>query len=101
MTKIFGFDKNHVEKARKLALANYTEERSIVTALPKIDAISDEAFDDFATNGLGVTMFDGDRMLGFLCSEGSWANAFDSMAKGIFVPIHAHGAVSEKRNSIY
>jgi len=101
MTKIFGFDTSHIEKARELALACYSEERSVVTPLPKVDSIPDEAFKDFAANGLGVTMFDGDRMLGFLCSEGFWDNAFDSTAKGIFVPIHAHGAVSEKRNSIY
>ncbi|MCL2388313.1 MAG: GNAT family N-acetyltransferase [Defluviitaleaceae bacterium] len=101
MTTILGFDKNHIEKARELALASYNEERSVVTALPQIDAISEDAFTDFTGNGLGVAMLNGDKLLGFMCCEGSWENAFDSTATGVFVPLHAHGAIPENRGGIY
>ena len=101
MTTILGFNKNHIEQARELALANYNEERSVVTDLPKIDTIPAEVYEDFADNGLGVAMFDGDKLLGFLCCYDPWDNAFDSNARGTFVPIHAHGAVFENRSSIY
>lgn len=101
MIRILGFDKSNIAQARKLALANYNEEKSIVTALPQVDTIPDEAFEDFIENGLGVAMFDDDNMLGFLCAEGPWNNAFNSAAKGIFVPIHAHGVVPENREGIY
>jgi len=101
MIEILSFNRNHIKQARELALANYNEERAVVTALPQVDTIPDEAFEDFIDNGLGVAMLDGDRMLGFICAEGPWDNAFSSTAKGIFVPIHAHGIVPENRESIY
>jgi len=50
MTTILGFDKTHIEQARELTLANYNEERSIVMALPQIDAIPVEEFDDLIMN---------------------------------------------------
>lgn len=101
MTTILGFNKNHIEKARELTLANYNEERSFVTALPQMDVIPTDDFNGFADNGLGVVMFDGEKMLGFLCCYDPWDNAFDSMAKGTFTPTHAHGAISINRGMIY
>jgi len=99
--KILGFDKSHVENAMALALANYNEERRIVTALPQISTIPHNAFEGFIDNGLGVAMFDGDKMLGFLCCGNPRENAFGSTAKGAFVPCHGHGAITENRESIY
>jgi len=101
MTTILGFNKTHIEQARELILANYNEERSIVIDLPQIDAIPVKEFDDFTDNELGVAMFDGEKMLGFLCCYNPWDNAFDSTAKGTFAPTHAHGAISENRAVIY
>ncbi|MCL2407827.1 MAG: hypothetical protein FWC95_07850 [Defluviitaleaceae bacterium] len=67
MTTILGFNKNPIEKARELALANYNEERSFVTALPQMDVIPTDDFNGFTDNGLGVVMFEGEKMLAFLC----------------------------------
>ena len=99
MPEILIFDKSHVEKAKKLAIMNYNLERAIVPALPQIHNIPDLA--SSAENGLGVAMFDGDEMLGFLCCHKPWDNAFNSTARGTFVPLYAHGAVRENREMIY
>jgi GNAT superfamily N-acetyltransferase len=101
--KILDFDKNHMESAIEIALMNYNEERSVVTELPLFNEIPDlENFKkQFADNGLGVAMFDGDKMLGFLCCYKPWDNAFDSTARGTFSPLQANGAVSENRAVIY
>lgn len=40
-------------------------------------------------------MFDGDEMFGFLCCYKPWDNAFNSMVKDTFTPIHAHGAITD------
>ena len=101
MTQIIKFSKNHIRQARELVLANYNEERAIVTALPQFDTIPDEAFKEFTDNGLGVTMLDGSRMLGFLCCDNPWDDAFGSVAKGTFVPDYGHGAIAENRGMIY
>lgn len=99
MLKIFDFEKNHIEKAQKIAMMNYDEERTVVTELPSISDIYD--LECFADNGLGVVIQDGGEMLGFLCCYEPWDNAFDSKARGTFSPIHAHGAVSKNRDVIY
>ena len=99
MTEIFCFNKKHIEKAKELALMNYNSERAIVRVLPQIHTLPN--IESFAENGLGVVMFDGEKMLGFLCCYEPWDNAFDSMARGTFTPIHAHGAVSENKGMIY
>jgi GNAT superfamily N-acetyltransferase len=99
MTNILSFNKNHIEKAKEIALMNYNSERDIVMALPQIHTLPN--IESFADNGLGVAMFDGGKMLGFLCCYELWDNAFDSTAKGTFTPIHAHGAVSDNKDMIY
>jgi len=99
MLKIKDFDKSHIEEAKKLALMNYDEERSAVNELPQIDNFPD--LKCFADNGLGVSVFDGNNMIGYLCCHDPHDNAFNSMAKGVFSPIYGHGAVSNNRNMIY
>ena len=99
MTKILAFDRSHIERAKELAKMNYNEERVAVAILPQIDTLPD--LGQFADNGLGVSLFDGDNMLGFLCCLSPWNNAYNSMAKGTFTPIHAHGAIFENRERIY
>ncbi len=97
--KILEFDKKHLESAKLIAATNYNEEREYVPILPGIDVLPDLEY--FASNGLGVTAFDGDRLIGFLSCYEPWDNAFNSRAKGTFSPIHAHGAVKENRRLIY
>jgi len=101
MTRFELFNKTHIPQAQQLALAAYHQERAAVPALPAIDTIPAKAFDDFIKNRLGIAMLDGDKMLGFICPEGSWSNAYGTAAKGMFVPIHGNGAVPENRENIY
>ena len=103
MIEILSFNKSHIQKAKELIITNYNEERSFVTTLPQIqiDTIPDKAFYDFIENGLGVVMFDDNKILGFLCCDNPYDNAFGSTARGIFVPLHAHGAIPENRDIIY
>lgn len=96
---IVTFEKQHIEEAKALAFANYQEERSIVDTLPEIERIPDLGW--FAENGLGVAALEDGEMVGFLCCVGPFDNAFASQVKGIFSPIHAHGALSEDRELIY
>ena len=98
--RIVDFTKAHVEPAMKIAMQNYKEERRFVSALPPIDAVPDLA--PFAHNDLGVAAFDGEKMLGFLCSAGAWDNAWKiSGLRKVFSPLHGNGAVSENRAQIY
>jgi len=101
MIKIQTFNETHIEDARELAIDCYNEERHVVTALPYINSIPAAAYEEFATNGLGVVMLDDDNMLGFLCCHTPWDGAFGTVAKGTFVPVHAHGAVVENKGNIY
>lgn len=99
MINMMTFSKSHLAKAAEIALMNYNEERAIVPELPNINKLPE--LDYFADNGLGVTMFDDNNMLGFLCCYEPWDNAFNSMARGTFSPIHAHGAIFENRGMVY
>jgi len=98
MFEITGFEKQHIEEAKKLALMNYHEERAIVCELPEVGDVP--GLEYFANNGLGVVMYDGGKLLGFLCCN-PWENAFNTGAKGAFSPIHAHGAAAMDRGVIY
>jgi len=97
---IINFTLDHVQLALNLAMQNYEEERRLIPAMPFVESISDLI--EFAENGMGVAAFDGDRMLGFLCSTSPFPNAFGSTdAVGVFSPVNANGAIEEKRDKIY
>lgn len=90
----------HAKRAQQIALRNYNAERAYVPSLPAIDAVPDLI--PFAENGFGVAAFDGDEMVGFLCSISPFNNAFHSTnAVGIFSPMGGNGAIGEKRAEIY
>lgn len=56
----------------------------------------------FAENGLGVVAFENEKMIGFLCCNDPFDNAFRATdVRGIFSPIGASAAVSKKRSKIY
>ena len=102
MIKIIDFRKEHIAEAKKIALANYIEERAAATVLPEINSVDQlPCLDRFAENGLGAVMFDNEKMLGFLCCYDPWDNAFNTGIKGTFSPVHAHGCIAEDRNSTY
>lgn len=97
---IANFEKQHIEEATALALANYHDERRFVKELPQIRDIPD--LSGFAENGLGVAAFEGGNMTGFLCCSDPFDNVFRSTdVKGIFSPMGAHAAVSENRSEVY
>ncbi|MBT3318866.1 MAG: GNAT family N-acetyltransferase [Clostridia bacterium] len=92
---ISDFKQKDVEQARQLALSNYNEERAALPALPAIESTPD--IGEFAQNGLGVAMYEGETMLGFLCGQ-----KFDNFGiKRVYSPEHAHGAIKQNRAKIY
>ena len=64
--RVVDFAAVHIEQAARIAKQNYDEERGLVPVLPAIDKAPD--LSPYAENGLGVAAFEGDSMLGFLCS---------------------------------
>ena len=96
---IVNFEKQHIDAAKALALANYQEESSHVPELPASPVIPD--LDWFAENGVGVAAMEDDRLVGFLCWVGPFENAFNSGIRGAYVPLHAHGAITQGRERIY
>lgn len=98
--QIVDFTHDHIEAAVQLAKQNYVEERGFVPVLPPVDRLPDLML--YAKNGLGVTAFEGDTMIGFLCSVPPFKNAFRSTdATGVFSPMGANGAIGENRAKIY
>ena len=93
------FEKRHLKAAKALAFANYQEERSHVPELPDVPEIPDLSW--FSENGLGVAAMEDGRLVGYLCWVGPFENAFNSGIPGIYVPLHAHGAIAEGRANIY
>ncbi len=99
--KITDFAKELIPAARRLAMENYAEERKAVPALPA-DVSLPPFFDELAENGLGVAAVENDRLLGFLGAYGPWEPVFWTQnVRGVFSPLHAHGAVKENRVKIY
>jgi len=97
--QIVDFERAHIRAAMALAQANYGEERRHVPALPEAAAPELAAFAD---NGLGSAAIENGELVGFLCCYKPWSNAFGTTGvKGVFSPIHAHGAVPESREIIY
>ncbi len=97
--KIVDFRQVHVPAAKKMALAGYNEERKHVAILPYLDSVPD--LTEFVDNGLGVVALDKGEMVGFLCCHNPREKAFRSYARGVFAPIHGHGAMAENRGLIY
>ena len=98
--KIVDFNVSHIEKAMQIAKQNYQAERCFVPALPDVKQWPD--FMPFAENGLGVAVVDQSNVIGYLCSYGTWDNAWDIPGlKHIFSPMHANGTVIEGRAEIY
>ena len=95
--RIVRFEKKHALKARELALLSFLNECGHVPELPKDTVVPDPVRYD---NGLGVTAFLGDEMVGFLCCLKPFDNFFGA-SKGTYVPVNAHGAVFRDRKRIY
>jgi len=96
--QIVDFTLAHVEQAGHIAMQNYEAERKFVSALPVVEKLPDLA--DFATNKLGVTAIDGGELVGFLCWRSPIDNLFGT-SKGMWSPLHAHGAIKKGCANIY
>lgn len=88
----------HAEEALALAALCYEEERRHVPALPKVCRLPE--LTRFADNGLGVAALEGERLVGFLSCGNPW-DCVTARVRGVFSPIHAHGAAYESRENIY
>jgi hypothetical protein len=97
---ITDFTENQIEEAISIVKANYEEERHFVPVLPAFNNFPD--LSHFAENGLGASIFENGKMLGFLCCYAPWDNAFGTTyVKGTFSPVEAHSAVYNGRELIY
>lgn len=97
---ITDFTADHIEAATRLAKLNYEEERRFVPSLPPVDEFP--GLNPYANNGLGVSAFEGNTMVGFLCSVPPFNNAFRSTnATGVFTPMGASAAIGDKRAQVY
>ena len=98
--EIIDFIKELMPAAYRLAMENYAEERKAVPVLP--ENVMLPPMDELADNGLGVAAVDGNMLLGYLCAYGPWEPVFCTQnVRGVFSPLHAHGAVRENREKIY
>jgi ribosomal protein S18 acetylase RimI-like enzyme len=94
------FEPRHIEEAMGIALSTYNYERKFTQALPEISSIP--ILKQLSENGLGVAAFEGEKMVGFLCSVEPFENAFRSTdVRGVFSPMGANGAVMENHGKIY
>lgn len=97
--KIVELTKDWLPAAAQLAEENYEEERKAVPALPK--KIKLPSLETLAANGLGVAAVEGEELLGFLGAYGPFEPVFCTRdVRGVFSPIHAHGARQENRTLI-
>ncbi|MDD4125060.1 MAG: GNAT family N-acetyltransferase [Eubacteriales bacterium] len=81
-------------------MQNYEEERGFIPALPSVETMPD--LTPYAENGFSFAAFDGDTMLGFLCSVSPFKNVFGSTdVTGVFSPMGANGAAGNNRAAIY
>ena len=94
------FESRHIEEATGIALEVYNHERTFTQDLPQISSIP--ILKQLSENGLGVAAFEGEKMVGFLCSVEPFENVFRSTdVQGVFSPMGANGAVAENHGKIY
>lgn len=97
---ILDFEKQHIEEAVELALANYYDERQFVKELPQVRVIPD--LNGFAENRLGVAAIENEKLVGFLCCCEPFEHAFRATdARGVFSPMGANAAIARNRSKIY
>jgi GNAT superfamily N-acetyltransferase len=98
--KIIDFTENHIEQATNIAKENYENERKYVKILPEINEYPD--FTPFVKNGLGVSAFIGDKMIGYLCCYDPFENAFGTTnAIGAWSPIHGNGLIDCEYKNVF
>lgn len=94
-------NRSHLDNIVELAVENYKEE-SKVMAFPEIDNVDEVIYNKLLKlidNELGVAFIDNGKVTGYI--TGIPINNMFGKVKGIFSPIHAHGAAKENRRYIY
>ena len=100
MLKIIDFTESHIEQALIIAKENYESERKSIDILPMNIDFPD--LSPFAKNGLGVSAFAGDKMVGYLCCYGPFKQAFRSTkAIGVWSPIHGNGIIDCEHKNVF
>jgi GNAT superfamily N-acetyltransferase len=92
----------HLGEITRIALDNYKEELNKTISLPLIDNAFDviySSLSNLADNELGVVAIEDGKLIGYL--TGIPVDNMFGNVKGIFCPIHAHGAIKENRKEIY
>ena len=80
------FEPKHTEEAEEIALGMYDHERAFTPELPEISGIP--ILKQLSGNGFGVAAFEGEKMIGFLCSVEPFENVFRSTdVRGVFSPM--------------
>lgn len=100
MLKIIDFCENHIDQAKNISIENFNNAKKSIQFLPKINELPD--FLPLTKNNLGVSAFDDEKPIGYLCCYGPWDNAFaTSKAKGIWSPLHGNGLFENRYRNVY
>jgi len=100
LLKIIDFTESHIEQALSIAKDIYEKERKSVPILPEFVEFPD--FSVFGKNGLGVSAFDDNKMVGYLCCFDPFKKAFGSTnAIGVWSPIHGNGIIDSEYKNIF
>jgi len=98
--KILDFNENHIRQAQYIAKINYENEQKCIGILPEINEFPD--FTPFVKNGLGVSAFIGEKMVGYLCCYDPFKNAFGTTkAIGVWSPLHGNGVIECDHNYVF
>jgi len=100
LLKIIDFTENHIEQALIIAKNNYEKERKSVPILPEFVEFPD--FTTFVKNELGVSAFDENKMVGYLCCYGPFEKAFGATNTiGVWSPIHGNGIIDCEYKNVF
>jgi len=100
MIEIVDFAKEHISQAVNIAKENYENERKYIDILPLISELPD--FSPFLENKLGVSAFDGKKLVGYLCFFNPRKNAFGTTNDtGVWSPMYGNGIIECNHKNIY
>jgi GNAT superfamily N-acetyltransferase len=100
LLKIIDFTENHIEQALSIAKDNYEKERKSVPILPEFIEFPD--LSAFSKNGLGVSAFDENKMVGYLCCYKPVEKAFGTTnAIGVWSPLHGNGIIDCEYKNVF
>lgn len=103
MIKILDFTEEHIIEAQIIAKNNYENERKYIGILPEIKELPD--LSPFVKNNLGVSAFDDEKMIGYLCCFGPFGHTNGAFGTtndiGVWSPIYGNGIIECNYKNIY